>query len=357
MDDLDADALRATLSASLDAPVTDLHVRHDGLNRIVVVSTADDAYVLRNPRKFREQPYMNSLADEYAVVATLADSPVPTAEPVLYREEAPGIEGPFYLMEHLDGEVVDLGSDLPERFRRADARGRIAVGLVDALATVHRLPVDDYEDACLRFTPREHVAEASERIDAVAGATGYDAAALRAVGDRLADEVPAESRRTLVHGDYRPGNVLVAGDDDPHVSGVLDWETATVGDPLTDLGYLLLRWRDDDDPAVPLDDVAAEHDEAVRDDLREANATGLSPFTGKPGSPGRRALVDRYEAATGYAFDHEQFHVALAAYLLASVWLDIHQTRLDAGEESDLPAHVDYVAGLATLELDGHWTV
>ena len=345
--DVDAAELEAYLAEALGATVTGTEVLSDGLNLILAISTEEDgrAYVLHRPNKLRHTALFNDLEREYGVLERLRDASIPTQTPVLFCDDESVLGDSFFVTTHLDGETIPLGSDLPERFRNAESRGRVADLVVDTLAGIHSLDVEPFEDVCERVTPLKQVARAMDRLDAARDVTGRELPTLRAVGDWLRENAPAEREATLVHGDFRPGNVLLSGRDRPEITGVLDWETAMLGDPLTEVGYLLLRWRDDGDPTPALDELEARYSDgdAIRR-LREANANGLSPFTAKRGSPTRRALVARYEDATGIAFENERFYRAHAAFMLATVWEDLHRYRIEAGEESDFEPLVDYMS-------------
>lgn len=353
------------LEATLDAPVTDLDVVADGLNLVLSVSTPSerDAYVVRSPRKFRDASYMNDVRTEHRVLEHLQATAVPTPRVVTMCDDDAVLGAPFLLMERVDGDVVDLGSDLPARFQHPDAREEVAHELVDVLAAIHDVDVAPLADAVDVVSPREQVERSRARLDAATAATGLEVPALDAVGDWLrehAPRAPADAAdAALVHGDYRPGNVLLAPGDYPRIVGVLDWETALLGDPLTELGYLLLRWRDRGDPTPDLAPIEARYPDATDalEHLRRVNDHGFAPYTSKPGSPTRRDLVARYEAATGREFADARFYVALAAYNLATVWTDLHRETVEAGADSDWPPHVAHLAAVTELVVDGDLAV
>jgi aminoglycoside phosphotransferase (APT) family kinase protein len=354
---LDTAVLESFLSAELDAKITTVETLSDGLNLVLAVSTPETEYVLRRPNKLRDRQYINALHDEYGVMERLHDTPLPTPEPVLYCDDPSILDGEFFVIPRVPGEVVPLGSDLPGRFRHPAARRRLAHALVDILADVHALDTDPFEGVCDRRTPREQVRNGLDRLDEATAVTGREFARLRTVGEWLVENAPEDPETTLVHGDFRPGNVLFAGNETPDVTGVLDWETALLGDPLTELGYLLLRWGDADDPTPSLDGIAErypEHEETVAQ-LCEQNERGLAPFTTDPGSPTRRELVARYEARTGRAFDHERFHRANAAFSLASVWVDLHRYRVEHDEDSDFEPFIDHMTLIAEGIVDGEY--
>jgi aminoglycoside phosphotransferase (APT) family kinase protein len=356
--DVDATELESSLSAALGTDVTGTEVLHDGLNLLVEITTGNDGetYVLRRPNKLRETHYMNGVRREYEVMERLRKTAIATPDPVFFCDDHSVIGEPFFVMTRLDGAPVPLGSDLPQRFREPNSRERVARLLLDTLADVHSADVEPFAEVCERFTPREQVVHALDRLDEATSVTGRELPTLRSVGEWLRRNAPSDPETTLVHGDFRPGNVLFAGSDRPEITGVLDWESAMLGDPRTELGYLLLRWRDDGDPTPSLDELQASYsNEDALDHLRAVNETGLAPFTSKPGSPTRRELVARYEAETGLAFENERFYLAQAAFLLAMVWEDLHRHRIESGAESDGDPHVEYVAMLAESIVDGEF--
>jgi aminoglycoside phosphotransferase (APT) family kinase protein len=354
--DVDAAAIESFLAAERGVTVTGTEVLHDGLNLSVLVSTevGGDAYVLRRPNKLRHTAAFNGVAEEYGVLQRLQGTAVPAPEPVVRCEDPSIVGDPFLVMTYLDGEAVPLGSDLPERFRNPAARDRVADLLIDALADLHSLPAEQFTDVCERRTPREQVEHDLDRLETATAVTGHEPPGIWAVGEWLRENAPADPETTPAHGDFRPGNVLFGAGGVPEITGVLDWETAFLGDPLTELGYLLLRWRDDGDPTPSLSAIQDRYsNDAAIEELRETNERGLAPFTNEPGSPTRRELVARYEDRTGRSFENGRFYRAFAAFTLATVWEDLSRYQIAAGEESNREPHIDYMAQIADSIVSG----
>jgi aminoglycoside phosphotransferase (APT) family kinase protein len=353
--DIDTTKLKSHLSEELDVVVGETEVVHDGLNLSIAISTEEDeqAYILRRPNKLRHRESFNELKQEYRVMQRLQDTAINAPDPVLLCDD--GVIGDsFLVMTYLDGETIPLGSDLPERFRNTTARGRVATLLIDTLAEIHSLDVEPFTDVCEQQTIREQVARVTDQLDEATKVTGHEPSALLDVADWLQQNVPQDSKTTLIHGDFRPSNVLFAGTDQPEITGVLDWETTFLGDPLIELGYLLLRWRDDNDPTPPLDELEARYsNDDVIQDLKETNEQGLAPFTNNPGSPSRRELVTRYEDKTGITFENERFYRAFSAFMLATVWEDLHRHQIEAEAESDWEPYIDYMSMIANSIVSG----
>ncbi len=335
---IDAAALDSFLRRQVGEPVVETASMSDGLNRVVAVTTTTSEYVLRQPQKLRDTSYMNELRSEYRLLATLQ---IPTPEPVAFCEN--GSDTPFFLMERRAGTTIPFGSRLPERFQSPSDRRQLARSLIDTLAAIHK-PTRDTAHCGSRSVAAGIRADL-DRIERREAATGFDASRLRAVGHRLLRAAPPTTRQTLTHGDYRPGNVLVA--DQPVVSTVLDWETATMADPMVDVGYFLLRWRDETDTRLSIDELADQYPPETLAELRERNAEGMAPFTTEPGSPSREQLVARYERQTGFDVQRLTYYRALAAFQLASVWLDLHWHRVTHDEPSDYPPTIDYMTLVA----------
>ncbi|PSQ58677.1 phosphotransferase family protein [Halobacteriales archaeon SW_7_71_33] len=353
---MNTDALGSYLARRLDCAVTatGVTVLNDGLNLTLSVSTTRGEYVVRRPNEFRSTPLFADLRVEYEALERLADASVPVGRPVLLCEDESVLGGPFLVREHLPGETVPLGSALPERFRNPDARRAFAERVIDGLVAVHSVPVEPFADVCEHVPPGEQLERTVEWLTAARAATDLDPLRVDDVVDRLREVVPPDPETTLVHGDYRPGNLLFAPTAEPTITGVIDWETVALGDPLTELGYLLLRWRDPGDPAPSLDPIEARHPAAAVESLRAWAERGMAPFTSEPGSPTRAELVDRYERETGTAAENLGFHVGLSALGLLTVWANLYRERAeDAGVDATLPARIDYVSLLAHSVLTG----
>lgn len=350
--------IEAYLSGILDINIAETEVLNDGLNLVIAISTLEGgkAYVLRKPKKLRHTSLFNDLKQEYAILERLEDTAIPAPTPVLFCDDESVIGDSFFVTSYLDGATIPLGSGLPERFRNPQSRRRVAELVIDALSEIHLLEVGPFEDVSERMSPQDQVNHAIERLDVARSVTGRDLPMLRSVADWLEQHAPSDSKTTLVHGDYRPGNVLFAGVDRPEITGVLDWETAMLGDPLTELGYLLLQWREDNDPTPSLDALEARYpNEGPIHQLKEVNQKGLSPFTMKPGSPSRRELVTRYEEETHIPFENERFYRAHAAFMLATVWADLHRHRVESGAESDWEPRIDYMTMMANSMVSGEF--
>ena len=133
------------------------------------------------------------------------------------------------------------------------------------------------------------------------------------MGERLRATVPESPPATVVHGDYRLGNVMVAADAPARLVAILDWEMATLGDPLADLGYLTVSWSEAGAPSHPL---------------------LMGTVTERPGFPTRAELAARYAERTGRDVSRLDWYQAFALWK-ASVFCEAIYGRFLRGERSD----------------------
>ncbi|XVH30285.1 phosphotransferase family protein [Haloferacaceae archaeon DSL9] len=305
-------------------------------NETLFVRWGGQDYVVRRPPPGETADTAHDVLREYRVTAALEPTAVPVAPGVLACEDHGVLGSDFYLMERLEGDVLRDGE--PDRFADPTRREQLGYELVDVLATVHDV---DYEAAGLGefgrpsgYTERQ-VDRWGKQLDWAFQTTAdrREVPALDRVGEWLAENRPEQRHESLVHGDYKLDNVMYGPGAEPEIVGVFDWELSTLGDPLADLGWLLLFWRDagDPEPAVP---------ELV------------SSFMEREGYPTRRELVDRYESATGRSFDHDRFYRALAAYKLCGLGEMFYARYLQGNSDDDLyPAMEERVPALAERAL------
>jgi aminoglycoside phosphotransferase (APT) family kinase protein len=266
-------------------------------NLTYLVSDGHREWVLRRPPLGHVLATAHDMGREYRVITALADTAVPVPATVLLCPDPVVLGAPFYLMERVIGTVYRSAAQtavLP-----AAQRAGLARHLVDTLAELHK--IDPAAVGLADFgRPDGFLARQVRRWSTqLAGSRSRDLPGVEELVERLAGSVPASPAPAVVHGDYRLDNVLV---HDGRIAAVLDWEMSTVGDPLTDLGLLLVYW--DRLPA-----------------LEHSVVTGV----GAPhGFPEGATLIQWYAARTGADLSTLDWYVALASFKLAVILEGIH---------------------------------
>ena len=201
------------------------------------VTDGATAWALRRPPLAHVLPTAHDMVREYTVISALAGTDVPVADPVALCTDVDVLGAPFYLMRFVDGVVLDR----PEVISGvdADAARSVCEQLMDTLVSLHA--VAPHEVGLAEFgRPEGFLARQVRRWHGQWQASETEPrAALAAVVDTLNATIPHQGEPAIVHGDYRLTNVMYR----PDLSGiaaVVDWEMATLGDPLTDLGLLVV---------------------------------------------------------------------------------------------------------------------
>lgn len=278
-----------------------------GRSNITYLVESDDGgrWVVRRPPLGHVLPTAHDMAREFRVLSALADTDVPTPRPFALCED-PAVNGaPFYVMEYVPGVIVE--GPLPGGFAATAAeRARLGAAVVDALARLHA--VDPASVGLGGFgKPDGYLRRQVERwIQQWERSKTRELALVADLARRLAAAIPESPRATIVHGDYRLGNMVLDAGDPGRVLAILDWEMATLGDPLADLGWLLIYWGERGDPV---------------DWLEFGGGVGT---TAQEGFPTRAQLVARYEACAGISAAAIDFYRALAFFKLAVIAEGIH---------------------------------
>jgi aminoglycoside phosphotransferase (APT) family kinase protein len=288
-----------------------------------------ERFVLRRPPRPPLPPSAHDMVREATVQRALrrAGARVPEILAVCDDEAVLGV--PFYVMTFVDGEVVH--ERVPAALDTPPERHRIAEELVDALVEIHAVdwpaaglesfgkPTGYLERQLRRFSGLWEV-NATRELPLVAELAAW-----------LDANRPESGPATVVHGDYRLGNVMFAPAAPARLAAVLDWELATIGDPLADVGYLLSTWA-----GSPL---------------------ALTPVTRLDGFPGREELASRYAERSGRSVRDLDWYEALALWKSA-VFCEAIYGRYLRGErgtddpfgqalEHGVPALLDAAAAIA----------
>lgn len=271
-------------------------------NLTYLVRSGPLEYVLRRPPLGHVLATAHDMGREFRVISALAPTAVPVPRALLLCPDPQVLGAPFYLMSRVPGVVYRTRTQTDEL--TVARRERLAYAMTDTLADLHLVDPAGVGLADLG-RPGGYLARQVRRwAQQLDRSRSRDLPGIDELRDRLAASVPDSGPARIVHGDYRLDNLLV----DPattDVAAVLDWEMATLGDPLADLGLLLTYWDVLGGGATP--------DNPVAD--------GLGPQAGFP--PGR-ALIARYAQRTGTAVPDLRWHTALGCYKLAVICEGIH---------------------------------
>ncbi|MER5819349.1 MULTISPECIES: phosphotransferase family protein [Streptomyces] len=298
---LDPESLRARLDRErpglVSGPLEARLIEGGRSNLTYVVGDGTGQWVVRRPPLGHVLATAHDMAREYRVISGLHPTAVPVPEPLLLCEDDTVLGAPFYVMEYVEGVPYRTAEQLaplgPERTRAA------VLGLVDTLVDLHA--VDPGAVGLGDFGRPEGFLERQLRrwgkqLDA---SRNRDLAGVDALHADLGRSLPASPAPTVVHGDYRLDNVLLGPDE--RIRAVLDWEMSTLGDPLTDLGLLVMYSSDLGLPESP-----------------------VSTTSGAPGHPSPAELIERYAARSGRDTSAISWYTAFAWFKLAVILEGIH---------------------------------
>jgi aminoglycoside phosphotransferase (APT) family kinase protein len=269
--------------------------------------------VLRRPPRPPLPPSAHDVLREARLLRALRDTPARVPAVLAVCEQDAIIGCPFYVMERIHGEV--MVTSIPPDLDTPAERRAIGEQLVDALVEIHAVdwraaglegfgkPTGYLERQLRRFVGLWEVNKTRE-IPAV-----------ERVGSWLAENMPSSPPATIVHGDYRLGNTIFAAEPPARLAAVLDWEMATIGDPLADLGYLCMMWTERDDPTGG---------------LREA----LGAVTRRDGFLTRAELISYYEQRTGRSMRALRWYTTLALWK-SIVFMEGNYKRAVSGTTDD----------------------
>lgn len=281
-------------------------------NLTYFVSSPAGSVVLRRPPLRAVRPTAHDMTREHRVLSGLAGTAVPVPAPLHLCTDVDVLGASFYVMQRIDG-VIARGS-LPAGYADSPAE-RVAMthGLVDVLAELHS--VDPEAVGLGGFgRPEGYLARQLRRwLGEWEALRDADRPEVDALAAELAGRLPRAPSGPVVHGDYRLDNVVLDPADPGRVAAVLDWEMSTLGDPLADLGLLLVYWQQG----------------------RPGDAAAVTPsVTGLPGFPGRDEVVGRYVRRTGRDVSALPWYVAFGFFKLAVVVAGI-VARQKAGAMAD----------------------
>src|SRR5256885_12741503 len=281
-------------------------------NVTYLIRRGDDRFVLRRPPRPPIPPSANDVLREARVLTALQPTDVPTADVLAICDDESVIGAPFYVMPFLEGHVIT--TEMPDELDNPEQRRRAALELVDGLVQVHAV---DWH-ACELDTFAKHTGYLERQVKRFAGLWEFsktrELPVVQQVADWLQANLPDTPQTTIVHGDYRLGNAMFELDAPARLKAIFDWEMATLGDPLADLGYMTATWsRPDEGVGTTLD---------------------LTTVTHAEGFPDRDELVERYAEQSGRSVGDLKWYRALAIWK-ATAFMEGNYKRAVMGNSDD----------------------
>jgi len=306
-EELDTDKLEAYLKeylADFNGPIAVEQFPSGYSNLTYMLRAGDRELVLRRPPFGANIKTAHDMGREYRILSHLIEVYPKVPRPLVYCEDMSVLGAPFYVMERVKGVILRAnppkGLDpSPELMRR------LSESFIDNLVELHNV---DYEAAGLADLgrPDGYVARQIKGwTERYINARTDDIPEVERAAVWLADHMPPEAGASLIHNDYKYDNLVLDPQDLSNILAVLDWEMATIGDPLMDLGSTLGYWVDADDPD-------------------ELQALRFCPTT-LPGNLNRQQLVERYAAKSGRDVSHVLFYYVYALFKIAVIVQQIYR--------------------------------
>ncbi|BBX33714.1 putative aminoglycoside phosphotransferase [Mycolicibacterium mageritense DSM 44476 = CIP 104973] len=323
--------MTVTSLEGLDLTALDRHLRAEGIARSgelraelisggrsnLTFRVYDDAskWVLRRPPLHGLTPSAHDMAREYRVVAALADTPVPVARAVTMSNDDSVLGAPFQMVENVEGQVVRSAAELAAMGDESVVSSSVDA-LIKVLSDLHAVDPEavglgDFGKPA-GYLERQ-VRRWGSQWDLVRLPNDPRDDDVKRLHQALAEAVPAQSRNSIVHGDYRIDNTILDAQDPTKVLAVLDWELSTLGDPLSDAA-LMCVYRD---PMFNL--------------ILSMEAAWSSPLM-----PSADELANRYAVQSGQELAHWDFYMALAYFKAAIIaaGIDFRHRQGSAAEGS-----------------------
>jgi aminoglycoside phosphotransferase (APT) family kinase protein len=271
-----------------------------------VTDAVGNRWALRRPPLGKRLASAHDMGREFRIISALQGTDVPVAPAIGLCEEG---EDPFYVMGWVEGPIL-RSVDQADEFPDSDDRRAIGERVVDTLVAIHAVDPDQVG-----------LGELAKKSDYVARQLHrwkgqWDKQHTRelplvdSVHERLEARIPDQGPAAIVHGDYRLDNMILTPNGE--VAAVVDWELCTLGDPLADVGLLLVYWGEDGDELIPL----------------------LRPATMAPGFPTRDDVKRRYAERSGRDLSQIDFYVAVGLWKLAIILEGVF-ARYSAGQYGD----------------------
>jgi len=292
-------------------PITAEPVGDGHSNVTYLVRREGREVVVRRPPRPPLPPSAHDVVREARLLRAIQGTAARVPEVLAVCDDEAVIGAPFYVMERIRGEVIT--KEVPAALDTPAERRRIGEQLIDALVEIHGV---DWQ-ACLEGFGRPS-GYLQRQVRRFAGLWEHsrtrEVEAVERVGAWLAEHIPESGPATIVHGDYRLGNTMFAAGAPARLCAVFDWEMATIGDPLADIGYMCATWSEAGDPPV--------------------GRFELGRVTRAEGFPTRAELIARYEERSGREVSDLPWYTTLALWK-SVVFMEGNYRRAIEGRTDD----------------------
>ena len=288
----------------------------------VTDQTAEHAWVLRRPPTGNVLATAHDMGREHRIISALAPTDVPVA-PVIGLCTDESVNGaPFYVMDFVHGLVLRDAAEAEKV--TSEVRRRAGLSVAQTLAKIHAVDPDAVGLGELGRKEGYIVRQLKRWNSQFEQSLTRKVPSVTEAHRRLEEAIPDQGPAAIVHGDYRLDNCMV--DETGEIVAVLDWEICTLGDPLADLGVLMVYWTQDGDDFSAL----------------PGAATALEGF------PSREELVAAYQAAGGREVGDLDYYVAFGYWKLACILEGVY-ARYQAGAMGDDGADADAFGSIVDL--------
>lgn len=294
-----------------------------------LTDSAGRQFVIRRPPEGQLLPKAHDMWREYRIIDGLWPTSVPVAEPLAYSDDRALCATHFYVMGKVEGAALYTGAEVAE-WLDVSSRQRAGESFIDTLAALHSIDPADVGLAELgrpdNYVARQLTTWYGSWTASVESAA-FDDERIHDLHSLLMGRIPEQGPARVVHGDFGPHNCLFSAAGE--VTAVLDWEIATLGDPLADMAYSINAWIE------PTDTVAE----------------GVDPPTALPGFPSRADLIARYAAATGADLSELAFYRTFNSFKTACILHGVY-ARYRAGQKSTDGVDMDLLFSRMRLTID-----